>query len=420
MNAPLFRQSALNAQHPKWLGEIILIRPLTFTFFTLFAATVALALIAFAYFGTYTKRSTVIGQLIPDTGLLKIYPTQTSVVVQKMIVDGQQVKQGDTLFVLSAERHSNTQADVQAAISGQVLQRQQSYQLERRQTQQIQAEEKVALQQKIAAMQSELAQLNSGIGLQQSRVNLAVETAARYKGLAQQDYVSREQAQQKQEELIDQQARLQTLQRDQITTARELHVQQAELANLTLKQQTQLAQIERNIASTKQELTESDAKRQVVITAPQSGTVAAINAELGQNVDVSHALASIVPRNATLQAQLYAPSKAIGFIKLGDSVLVRYQAYPYQKFGHAHGVVSQLSRAALLGNELNGYLAGNSSLANEPFYKITVVLDKQAVTAYGAQQALQAGMLLEADVLQDKRRLIEWVLEPLTSLTGKL
>ena len=300
------------------------------------------------------------------------------------------------------------------------MQRQQSYQLERRQTQQIQAEEKVALQQKIAAMQSELAQLNSGIGLQQSRVNLAVETAARYKGLAQQDYVSREQAQQKQEELIDQQARLQTLQRDQITTARELHVQQAELANLTLKQQTQLAQIERNIASTKQELTESDAKRQVVITAPQSGTVAAINAELGQNVDVSHALASIVPRNATLQAQLYAPSKAIGFIKLGDSVLVRYQAYPYQKFGHAHGVVSQLSRAALLGNELNGYLAGNSSLANEPFYKITVVLDKQAVTAYGAQQALQAGMLLEADVLQDKRRLIEWVLEPLTSLTGKL
>ena len=420
MNAPLFRQSALNAQHPKWLGEIILIRPLTFTFFTLFAATVALALIAFAYFGTYTKRSTVIGQLIPDTGLLKIYPTQTSVVVQKMIVDGQQVKQGDTLFVLSAERHSNTQADVQAAISGQVLQRQQSYQLERRQTQQIQAEEKVALQQKIAAMQSELAQLNSGIGLQQSRVNLAVETAARYKGLAQQDYVSREQAQQKQEELIDQQARLQTLQRDQISTARELHVQQAELANLTLKQQTQLAQIERNIASTKQELTESDAKRQVVITAPQSGTVAAINAELGQNVDVSHALASIVPRNATLQAQLYAPSKAIGFIKLGDSVLVRYQSYPYQKFGHAHGVVSQLSRAALLGNELNGYLAGNSSLANEPFYKITVVLDKQAVTAYGAQQALQAGMLLEADVLQDKRRLIEWVLEPLTSLTGKL
>ena len=420
MNAPLFRQSALNAQHPKWLGEIILIRPLTFTFFTLFAATVALALIAFAYFGTYTKRSTVIGQLIPDTGLLKIYPTQTSVVVQKMIVDGQQVKQGDTLFVLSAERHSNTQADVQAAISGQVLQRQQSYQLERRQTQQIQAEEKVALQQKIAAMQSELTQLNSSISLQQSRVNLAVETAARYKGLAQQDYVSREQAQQKQEELIDQQARLQTLQRDQISTARELHVQQAELANLTLKQQTQLAQIERNIASTKQELTESDAKRQVVITAPQSGTVAAINAELGQNVDVSHALASIVPRNATLQAQLYAPSKAIGFIKLGDSVLVRYQAYPYQKFGHAHGVVSQLSRAALLGNELNGYLAGNSSLANEPFYKITVVLDKQAVTAYGAQQALQAGMLLEADVLQDKRRLIEWVLEPLTSLTGKL
>ena len=88
MTAPFFRQSALNAQHHKWLGEIILIRPLTFTFFTLFAATVALALIAFAYFGTYTKRSTVIGQLIPDTGLLKIYPTQTAVAIGGVSVIG--------------------------------------------------------------------------------------------------------------------------------------------------------------------------------------------------------------------------------------------------------------------------------------------------------------------------------------------
>ncbi len=56
----------------------------------------------------------------------------------------------------------------------------------------------------------------------------------------------------------------------------------------------------------------------------------------------------------------------------------------------------------------------------EPFYRITVKLARQAITAYGKPEALKPGMLLEADVLGEKRRLIEWVFEPLYSLKGKV
>ncbi|MNW16140.1 hypothetical protein D3C71_2148940 [compost metagenome] len=42
----------------------------------------------------------------------------------------------------------------------------------------------------------------------------------------------------------------------------------------------------------------------------------------------------------------------------------------------------------------------------------------QAVTAYGKPEPLKPGMLLEADILGEKRRLIEWVFEPLYSLKG--
>jgi membrane fusion protein len=64
--------------------------------------------------------------------------------------------------------------------------------------------------------------------------------------------------------------------------------------------------------------------------------------------------------------------------------------------------------------------AGNGTVGSEPLYRITVNLAAQAVTAYGQPQMLQAGMSLDADILQERRRLYEWVLEPLYSLTGKL
>ena len=421
MNAkPLYRSAALNARQVKWLGGIVLVRPISFTFLTAFSVILASIIVSFGIWGTYTKRSTIPGQLIPNTGLLKVYPTQPGIVMQKLVTEGQDVKQGDILFVLSSERHSSTQGDVQAAISNQVELRQQSLRDERDKTHLVQNEERTALQSKIAGLQTELGKLESEIEGQRTHVKLAEDSVLRYEGLLKQDYVPLEQAQQKREELLDQRARLQGFEREHISVARELSAQQAALASLGLKQQNQLAEIDRNIGSTSQEFTESEAKRRLVVTASESGTVTAIAAELGQSVDANHPLASIVPHGATMLAQLYAPSRAIGFVKPGDQVLLRYQAYPYQKFGHAKGVVESVSRTALPSNELNGFGNTNGNNTSEPLYRVTVNLASQTITAYGKPQSLQAGMLLDADVLQDKRHLYEWVLEPLYSLTGKL
>ena len=56
----------------------------------------------------------------------------------------------------------------------------------------------------------------------------------------------------------------------------------------------------------------------------------------------------------------------------------------------------------------------------EPLYRITVDLSAQTIMAYGEARPLQIGMQLEADIMQERRKLYEWVLEPLISITGKL
>ncbi len=414
----LFRPAAIAAKQTGWLGEIVLIRPLSFSFLTALAAVLAAIVVLFLCWGTYTKRSTVSGQLVPDAGLVKVYAQQPGVVLEKRVQEGQRVQRGEVLYVLSSERQGN-QGEVQASISRQVQSRQHSLQDELGKTRLLQQEEREALTHKIDGLQAEAAKLDGQIDGQRSRVKLAEETLARYQGLLAQDFIAREQVQQRQEELLDQRARLQGLERERIAVGRELAAQRNELSGLSLKHQNQLAAIERSIAGTSQELAESEAKRSLLVTAPEGGTVTAGVAEVGQTVEPGKPLISVVPVGARMQAHLYAPSRAVGFVKPGDAVLLRYQAYPYQKFGHARGRVLQVARTALPSQELAG-VAGSQPGGGEPVYRITVELARQSIRAYGKPQPLQAGMLLEADVLQDTRRLYEWVLEPLYSLTGKL
>lgn len=420
---PLFRSAAITAQQTKTLGDIILIRPLSYRLLTTAAAICALIVVIFFTWGTYTKRSTVIGQLLPDSGLVKVYVPQLGIVQEKRVSEGQRVTAGQVLYVLSSERQSSTQGSIQANISHQVESRRLSLQEEMEKTRRLQQDERESLQKRIEGLSAELQKLDNQIEGQRSRVKLGEDSVARYQSLLGQDYISREQVQQKQEELLDQRSRLQSMEREYIAVGRELSARQKEASGLQFKHQNQLAQIDRGISTVDQELTESEGKRRLVITAPTDGTATAVVAEVGQAVDGSRPLVSIVPTGAILQAQLYAPSRAVGFIKPGDAVLLRYQAYPYQKFGHARGKVLSVAKTALPSNEISvlGNIGGNGNgQSSEPLYRINVELASQTINAYGQPQALQAGMLLDADVLQDTRRLYEWVLEPLLSLTGKL
>ncbi len=416
----LFREQAIAAQQTQWLGDIVLIRPLTLTFLTIFAVALALTICAFLIWGNYTKHSTVSGQLIPDTGLLEIYSPQPGIIIEKHVVEDQQVKKGDVLFVLSSDRESSTLGAMQGMISKQIRQRQTSLREDIQRTRVVQREEQSGLEIKIISLQDDLAKLEDLIADQQNRVKLAEDTVARYQGLMKQDYISKEQLQQKQENLLDQMARLQSLKRDRIGVERDLAAQQTGLAELPLKHQNQISQIARELASSEQELVESEGKRRLVITAPLSGTATTVMADRGQLVDDREQLVSILPKGTILHAELYAPSRTVGFVKPGDQVQIRYQAYPYQKFGNHAGTVESVAQTALPNNALGGIGNPIGNNSSEPLYRITVKLARQTVTAYGQPQILKAGMLLDADVLLEKRRLYEWVLEPLYSLSGKL
>jgi membrane fusion protein len=77
--------------------------------------------------------------------------------------------------------------------------------------------------------------------------------------------------------------------------------------------------------------------------------------------------------------------------------------------------VLQVSRTPLAANELAGLSLPAQPATGEPMFRITVALDEPALP-----QPLVAGMRLQADVLLERRRLIEWLFEPLLGLAGRL
>lgn len=416
----LFRQQAQQAQRTSVLGEIVLVRPVSFGFLTVAAVCMALALAALFAFGTYTRRTTVEGVVTPNTGLVKVYVQQAGIVLAKRVVEGQRVARGAVLYTVSNDLQSAAEGRTQAALIEQARQRKQSLLQEIDKTRVLQQTERETLQAKIASQRGALTGIDEQIESKRVSTSLAADGAARYDRLLAQDYISKDQAQQRQADLLDQQSKLNGLRRDRAGTAQALREAVDELAGLGLQQQNRLSQIDRSVIDVDQSLIESEARRELVVTAPEAGVVTAVIAEPGQIADGTRPVASIVPDGSVWQAYLFVPSAAVGFVHVGDPVLIRYQAYPYQKFGQYRGTVASIARTALSAAELGAGGMPPAVLGDGTFYRVTVRLAAQDVTAYGKPVPLQAGMALQADILQERRRLYEWVLEPLYSLTGKL
>ncbi|ARL38808.1 HlyD family secretion protein [Burkholderia pseudomallei] len=420
-NSSLFRAEAEQAQRTSTLGEIVLLRPVSFAFLTATAAGMAATVAVLFVFGSYTRRTTVEGVVVPDVGLVKVYAQQPGVVLRKAVTEGEHVTRGTVLYTVSTELQSTAEGRTQAALIEQARQRKSSLLQEIDKTRILQQVERDTLQAKLVSLRVELTRLDDQLASQRERVSIAADGVARYRRLLAQDYISTDQLQQRQADLFDQQSKLLGLQRDRGTIAQALKEAGNELSGLALRHQNQLSQVKRSVIDVDQTLIESEARRELVVTAPETGLVTAVIAEPGQTIDTTHPAASIVPNGARWQVHLFVPSAAVGFVHVGDPVRVRYQAYPYQKFGQYRARVTSIARTALSAAELStSGMSANDARTGNAFYRIIATLDMQTVTAYGKPEPLQAGMALQADILRERRRLYEWVLEPLYSLTGKL
>ena len=376
----------------------------------------ALALAAFLSLAQYTRKATVNGVVVPDRGLIRLVPAVAGTVLERRVAEGQAVQAGDVLFVLAFERPLLSPA-AQGEVRRSLDERRRSLADAARSQQALADTQRTALDRRMVALESELAQIDIELGLQQQRLVMAEQALARWQSLQAEQFSSPAQTQAKAEEVLALRAVAQGLARQRAALQRERAGLEGERLALPLVAGAAAGSLERDLAQANRDAAEQDAEQRLVVRAPQAGTVSTLLAEPGQSVSPASALATLVPQGAVLQAQLFAPSSAIGFVQPGQAVRLRFEAFPYQKFGQQPARVLQVSRTPLAASELAALALPASSslgLGGEPLFRITVALEGAPVAA------LSAGMRLQADVLLEKRRLIEWLFEPLLGLKGRL
>ena len=424
--SPLFRAEALAHQTSHLYGRARLLMPVRYAVAAGVSVLLAASTLAFGYAGEYTKKARVAGVIVPREGAAKIVAVSGGVVLEKRVAEGQIVDAGQTLFVLSGERESE-QGETAKLVAAQIEARRITIEAEGRATISQLSIRAAALTDREYALNREISQIGAERELQMRRVDLAGISLKRNEDLAEKGFLPAAQVQQKQEEMMEQQARLQATQRNEMSLKRERDGLAAQRAEIAAQINGAKEQTARNLASLEQERVENSARQRTLVIAPRAGTITSISAELGASIPRGGALATLLPQDATLEAHLYVPGRAAGFIEPKQRADIRLEAYPYQKFGMVGGIVTEITKSPFTMNELPPTVAAalipaaqmNGS-AGEAMYRLTIALDAQHIAAYGKPQPLKAGMTLEADVLQDKRRLYEWVLEPVFGFVGRL
>ena len=117
----------------------------------------------------------------------------------------------------------------------------------------------------------------------------------------------------------------------------------------------------------------------------------------------------VTPAGGRLVAELYVPSRAAGFIRPQQDVLLMYEAFPHQRFGVGKATVETVSRTVLAPSEV----AIPGVALQEPVFRVRAGLERQTIDAYGETIRLRPGMLLRAEVVIDRRSLLEWLFDPI-------
>ena len=416
MSSGLFRAQVRAHAQSAWLGTILLIQPASFAFLAACAFAIALAMGAFLVLGEYTRKARLEGIVAPQMGVVRIVAPQAGIVQSVRVAEGDEVAREALVATLGDGRESAAREAIGSAVAQRLRERSDALERQRESTAAAAASEQGSAAERVRGLRRELEALDGEMRTQSSRVALASRGVERAERLESIGFLSGASADRERDAGMQSLAQLESLRRAHVALARELAAARLDERAAHERGNAQLAALDLQRAAVEQERLEHELQYRAAIVAPASGTVAAILAQPGQAVAAGAPLATLVPAGSPLEVHLFAPSRSIGFVHAGQEVRVRFLAYPHQKFGAYRARVVAVSKAPLPAAEA-GFVPADGG--REPLYRIKAALESQAVLAYGTPRTLKAGMQVEADVLLDRRRLIEWIFEPLLGLAGR-
>lgn len=416
--ALFFRAQVIEQRADRLHGDVLLLPRVRHSVLIALLLIWLLAVVFWLATSTYSRKETVAGWLEPPAGVVRLYPEASGQIKKILVKEGDWVKIGQPLIIINGDK---TLAD------GENLELRllEEFESQRRLlTEQIdraaktQQQREASLQRQVDSIQHNLGLMDEQLVTLDARHTLIKDQLERYHPLVEAGHISRLEYDQVLSQELSVRSERQALLRE-IGNQRDLLSQR--LTDLQLLPQdaaNDLDQLQSRLSELAQQIAQLHGQRAHIIVATRAGMVNNLQAREGHFVSSANPvpLLTLADNNSPLVAHLLVPVRSAGFLEPGQRLDIRYDAFPYQKFGLYQGEVESVAKTALLPNEL---LNAPVTL-QEPVYRVEARLHEQGVSAYGQNIPLRAGMTLTADVELAERRLWQWLLEPIYSLKGRL
>ena len=411
----LFRESVLHSQGQRLFGVINLAQPLSIHLIVSAISFFIVIMIIFLSKSEYARKETVKGYLIPNLGVIKVYSNKPGTIDTIYVSDGDFVQKGDIVAKAVLSRTQPDGIDLSESVLSSLYIQKELLEKDYVQTQALTQTEIRGYIQKKLDLKSSITGVERQIDLLVRKHELQIKENQRYEKLYEKGFISEIDFQKQEKYLLSVMESLENASISKMSLIAQLNEVESKINVYPHEVELRLAQISRSKAEVQRRIDEAKNSHIFSVIAKESGVVTSISVKEGEFLPTNRPLLSIIPEGAELIAELLLPTRSAGFVELEKEARLRFDAFPYQRFGFIESSIMRIDKSLLVQGEADIPLQ-----LSEPVYRVQTKLYQQDIEAYGEYFPLKPGMLLEADIILERRSLLDWLLEPIYSLRGRL
>lgn len=415
----LYRREAIEYKKNHWQGKALLLAGLPAWLIMLLSAIFLMMLIATVTFCSFTQRIDVRGEVITLPHSINIFSPQQGSVINQFVSIGDLVEKDAPLYEIDISRNTSS-GNVSAAQVGVINEKILNSQGIIEKLTRNKSETVSAIEVQLKTATESLKETNRMLTNTQTGLKKMHDNLSSYDGYLKKGYITKDQYNYQHSLYFQQQSAYQSL----VSQKMQL---ESQITQLNSDKITKAADFDNQILTQnnqtndyRNQLVESNANGNLIIKAMTAGRIESLSVTKGQMVDNGSSLAQIKPTgDIEYYLILWLPNNAIPYVKPGDTINIRYDAFPSDKFGQFPGQVMSISSMPASRQEMSEYTNVNNGAVQQELalYKALVKIKNKEFEYNGKNLKLSDGLKAQAIVFLEKRPLYMWMFTPFYKMT---
>ncbi len=407
MNQSLFRPEVIEAKRDRLIGNVVAATPPRAGVYAAILCGAFAVLLLIVVVGQFASRAPVSGVVAYDRGIARIYPPSVAEVRAIHVREGDMVSAGQRLVTIAVTPGRDAEGDGVASQLAQIDRRDQELSRQQTLSGSIGSSDASSLEAQGTNLKATIASLERQRDIAGAQVKIAQSDAARAGRLLRESAATRRQAEEAAAAVLTRRADVESFAERIIAQRESLRTVEAQISQrrLTVAQTVSQLSAERaELAAQRSALLRLD---RLELTAPVDGRVSDLIGEVGQRTRPETSLVTVIPQGSNLEAWLYTPTRAAGFVAPGQEVRLLFDAFPFQKYGAGAGVITEVSRVPTDPSAIDPGLK-----IDQPVFRVRLRIDRGVTGTDGRPLPLRQGMTLNANLVLERRPLWEVLLAP--------